>query len=109
LSILPRTTNHKKWQYPQQKKQKFKCKQCGKQFIENSTKKKISQETKNLIDQLLLAKISLAGIARSVGVSPTWLQNYVNNKYAQTPRKVKISEKAKGKLIIECDELWYAS
>lgn len=88
------------------RKQKFKCKQCGKQFVEHSTKKKISQETKNLIDKLLLEKISLAGIARSVGVSPTWLQNYVNNKYAQTPRKLKVSEKAKGKLIIECDELW---
>src|SRR6476469_3995123 len=83
------------------KKQKFKCKQCGKQFVENSTKKKISQETKNLIDQLLLDKISFDGILRSFGVSPTWRQNYVNKKYAKKHRKVKLSEKAKGKLIIE--------
>ncbi|MEG4444922.1 IS1 family transposase [Microcoleus sp. AT9_B5] len=90
------------------KKQKFKCKQCGKQFVAHPTKKYISdsEQTKILIARLLLEKISLAGMARSVGVSPCWLQKYVNNKYAQTPRQVKVSPKTKGKLAIECDELW---
>jgi len=34
-----------------------------------------------------------AGIARTVGVSKTWLQKYVNKKYAETPQFIKVSEK----------------
>ncbi|CAK0767453.1 hypothetical protein CCP3SC5AM1_500006 [Gammaproteobacteria bacterium] len=41
-----------------------------------------------MIDRLLLERISLAEIARVVCVSESWLQGYVNEKYAQTPRKV---------------------
>jgi hypothetical protein len=48
----------------------------------------ISDEKKALIDRLLLERISLAGIARSVGVSECWLQNYVNKKYAAVPREI---------------------
>jgi insertion element IS1 protein InsB len=40
------------------------------------------------------------------GVSWSWLQNYVNNKLAAVPRHIKVSEKSKGKLVIECDEMW---
>lgn len=54
----------------------------------------------------MLEKIPLAGIARAVLVSKTWLQKYVNNKYAQIPQEIKVSEKPKGKLTIECDEAW---
>lgn len=32
--------------------------------------------------------------------------HYINNKFAQVPRKIKVSDKPRGKLIIECDELW---
>ncbi len=38
--------------------------------------------------------------------SETWLQKYVNKKYTQIPQEVKVSEKPKGKLTIECDEAW---
>lgn len=34
-----------------------------------------------LVNLLLLEKISLAGIVRTVGVSASWLQNYVNKYY----------------------------
>ena len=30
----------------------------------------------------------------------------VNNKFAQIPRKINVPDKPRGKLIIECDELW---
>ncbi|CCI28467.1 hypothetical protein MICAG_4790002 [Microcystis aeruginosa PCC 9808] len=39
-------------------------------------------------------------------VSWSWLQNYVNNKLAAVPRQIKVSDKPKGKLVIECDEMW---
>ncbi|MEB3828480.1 IS1 family transposase [Phormidium sp. CCY1219] len=88
------------------KKQKYLCKECGRQFVELPQKKYISSEFKTLIDRLLLEKIPLAGIARALDVSYTWLQNYVNKKYEETPREIKVSEKQKGKSTIQCDELW---
>ena len=72
----------------------------------NPTKKKISSEKKNLIDLLLLERIAKKRIARIAKVSQTWLQDYVNKKYAETPRKIKVSGKPKGKCKIECDEMW---
>jgi transposase-like protein len=74
-------------------KQRFKCHECGRQFVEPPTNIIISQETKALIERLLLERISLAGIARVTQVSEKWLQDYVNGKYAQVPRGVKVSSK----------------
>jgi transposase-like protein len=62
-------------------KPKRQCKSCGRQFVINSSHKTISLQTKQLIDKLLLERISLRGIQRVTGVSWSWLQNYVNNKY----------------------------
>ncbi len=87
-------------------KPKYQCQNCQRQFIENPTNKIITKDTIELIDRLLLEKIPLAGIARAALVSETWLQKYVNNKYTQIPQEVKVSEKPKGKLTIECDEAW---
>ena len=64
------------------------------------------EEPKKLIDKLLLERIFLRGIARVTGVSWSWLQNYVNNKLASVPRQIKVSDKPKGKLVRECDEMW---
>jgi insertion element IS1 protein InsB len=85
-------------------KPKFACKDCGRQFVENPDNR-ISQEKRDLIDKLLLERISLAGIARVTGVSERWLQNYVNRKYQAVPRQVGV-KKPRGKLAIQCDELW---
>jgi len=72
----------------------------------NTTNKTVSDQTKQWIDQLLLERISWRVIARVTGVSWSWLQNYVNNKLATVPRQVKVSDKPKGKLVRECDEMW---
>jgi transposase-like protein len=48
--------------------QNYKCKQCGRQFVLNPKNKLIAQETKDLIDNLLLEKLPLAGIARVTSV-----------------------------------------
>ena len=86
-------------------KPKFKCQECGRQFVEDPKRQPISEETKALIDKLLLERISLAGIARVTGVSERWLQYYVNRIYEGTPRRVEI-KKTKGRLSIQCDERW---
>jgi len=86
--------------------QNHKCKACGRQFVEAPRQKIISEETKALIDKLLLEKIPLAGIARVCDVSETWLQDYGNRKYEAIPQQVNVSAKKKGRLTIQCDEMW---
>lgn len=72
-------------------KPKFACQDCGRQFVEKP-ENIIPQETRDLIDRLLLERISLAGIARVTGVSERWLQNYVNRKYEAVPRQVEVKK-----------------
>jgi transposase-like protein len=59
-------------------KQNFKCRDCGRQFVQDPQNKLITQATKTLIDKLLLEKIPLAGIARGAGVSEPWLQKVLS-------------------------------
>ena len=77
-------------------KQRYLCRQCGYQFVENPTNKRIDSETRELIDRLLLERISMADIARAVQVSEQWLQDYVNAKSAQTVTQAEVQPKKKG-------------
>ena len=87
-------------------KQKYKCKNCKRQFVLIPQKQAISDEKKALIARLLLERLSLAGIARATKVSVRWLQYHVNEKYKNVPRFVSVSKKKKGRLTLEGDELW---
>ncbi len=87
-------------------KPKHQCKSCGRQFVDNPTKTIVSSATKQLIDRLLLERISLRGIARVTLVCWSWLQGYVNQRLACTPRQIEVSARALGRLTIECDEMW---
>ena len=42
-------------------KQRLRCNECHRQFVENPQKIMISQQKRELIDRLLLERISLAG------------------------------------------------
>ena len=74
-------------------KQRFKCRACGRQFVEDPAKPPIAQSTRDLIDKLLLERLSLAAIVRVTGVSERWLQSYVNQKYYRTPKQVEVAPK----------------
>jgi len=87
-------------------KPKCQCKDCGRQFVLNPNNQSVSLDIKLLIDKLLLERIPLRGIARVTGVSFSWLQDYVNTKFSLIPRQINVSDKPKGKLSIECDEMW---
>lgn len=90
-------------------KQNFKCRQCGRQFVQDPQNKSIDQATKTLIDKLLLERISLAGIARVVGVSDPWLPSYVNAKYQNVPLQVKVQAKKRDawpSSVTRCGRLW---
>ena len=77
-------------------KQRYRCKSCGRPFVYGATNKRISTETRQQVDKLLLEKLSLAGIARVLDVSETWLQGYVNQKYANVEQRVQVEEKKGG-------------
>ncbi len=91
-------------------KQRFLGRECGRQFIQKPTKKVIENGVRELIDRLLLERVSLAGIARVAEVSESWLQRYVNaklcagkipgarlrEKYAGVARTVEVMPKKKG-------------
>ena len=76
--------------------QNNKCKNCDRQFVCHPRKKVIGEETKDLIDKLLLEKLPLAGIARITGVSERWLQTYVNKLYTSISKKVEVWLQKKG-------------
>ena len=71
-------------------KQNHRCNDCDRQFVKDPQNKVISNETKGLVDKLLLEKIPMAGIARVVEVSDVWLQGYVNQKYDEVPCQVNV-------------------
>jgi IS1 family transposase len=89
-------------------KQRFKCRDCGRQFVENPTRQPIDNATRELIDLLLLERLSLRAIVRVTGVSLRWLQYYVNQnqKYYQVPKNVEVTKKKPGRLTIQIDEMW---
>lgn len=66
-------------------KQNYRCKDCGRQFVADSTKRYISEEERAMIDRLLLERISLAGICRVMKVSQRWLLDYVSKLYERLP------------------------
>lgn len=69
---------------------KYACKECRRQFVEQPKQKRIADETKVLVDKLLLERVSLAGIVRVTGVSARWLQDYVNRKDEAQAQQVDI-------------------
>ncbi|NJL90459.1 MAG: IS1 family transposase, partial [Coleofasciculaceae cyanobacterium SM2_1_6] len=87
-------------------KPRFRCQECGRQFVENPSRQPIDEATRILVDKLLLERLALAAIARVTGVSKRWLQFYVNKKYAQITQEVEVTKKKTGKLIIQLDEMW---
>ena len=73
--------------------QNYKCGDCGRQFVENPKWRRLSDDTKAVIQRMLLEKILLAGIARNLHVSETWLQQYVNGYYATVSQQVQVEPK----------------
>ena len=74
-------------------KQRFKCTDCGRQFVDSPTRQPVAESTRELINKLLLERLSLAAIVRITGVSERWLQYYVNQKYYRTPKQVNVTKK----------------
>lgn len=52
----------------------------GKQLVP-LPQNKLSQQTKDLVKKLLMAKIRMAGMRGITSISDTWLEGYINAKY----------------------------
>lgn len=95
-------------------KQNHKCNPCQRQFVLEPANKRISAETKAIIDRLLLERLSLRGICRVTTVSLSWLMDYmdyIEKRYQQVPDHLNARVKPGGRIAIErykneCDELW---
>jgi hypothetical protein len=58
-------------------KQNHQCKDCGLQFVDCFEQDLVSDETRALIERLLLERLSLRGICRAVGVGLKWLLGFI--------------------------------
>ena len=87
-------------------KQNYKCRDCGRQFVENPQWRPKQKELKEDVERLLLEKIPLAGIARVLNISESGLQKQVNAHYEAVPQTLNVLPKRKTKLTVEMDELW---
>ena len=87
-------------------KQNYKCRDCGRQFVIDPAWKAMTSAQYDLIERLLLERVSLAGIARVLQISEDTVQRYVNAKAAVVPQQVEVSAKPKKRLTVQMDELW---
>jgi insertion element IS1 protein InsB len=98
------------------KKQRYKCKSCQRQFVEDGWKWFVSASTKSVIGRLLLERLSLQGICRACGVSMSWLMQLLGKLYESQPAdlNVKIEQQKQASqgrtylkmMKVEVDEMW---
>jgi IS1 family transposase len=97
-------------------RQRYRCKDCKRTFVEGGLDWFVAESKKPLIDRLLLERISLRGLCRVMDISLRWLLVYIRKKYAELPEDlnfradreiVEHGEKVYVQLIdCQADELW---
>ena len=66
-------------------KQNHQCKDCGRQFVDCLEQDLVLDETRSLIERLLLERLSLRGICRAVGVGLKWLLGFIVTQFEALP------------------------
>jgi insertion element IS1 protein InsB len=66
-------------------KQNYQCKDCGRQFVDCFAQDLVSDDTRALIERLLVERISLRGICRAVGVTLKWLLGFLVQCFEALP------------------------
>lgn len=97
-------------------KRRYKCKTCLKRYVEDGKDYFIDQEKINLINRLLLERLSLRGISRATPVSLCWLMSYIKKLYSNVSddlhfKAIMKTRREQGKYYIrliksELDEMW---
>ena len=92
-------------------KQNHQCKDCGRQFVDCFEQYLISDDTRQLIERLLLERLSLRGICRAVGVGLKWLLGFMANCFEALPDHLNVTpvscnqEVMIQRLEVEADEM----
>lgn len=86
-------------------KQNHRCRDCGRQSVNGSRKKTVSDFEKNIIEKLLTERISLRGICRVMNVSLTWLLLFFRRVTDEIPFDLGMINPEKGSLALEPDEM----
>ena len=99
-----------------QTKRRYKCKRCSKRYVEGGKDYFLDQDKIELIDRLLLERLSLRGICRAVKVSLCWLLSYIKRLYEKVPEDLHFkpmlkAQRERRKCYIrlvksELDEMW---
>ena len=79
-------------------KQNYRCLDCGRQFVRECYKKYINDDEQQLVERLLLERLSLRGICRGLGISLTWLLSFLAVLYKNLPDDLNVSVKGHGNL-----------
>jgi IS1 family transposase len=77
--------NYKKNGHIHNGKQNHQCKDCGRQFVDCFEQDLVSDETRELIERLLLERLSLRGICRAVKVGLKWLLGFIVTCFEALP------------------------
>jgi insertion element IS1 protein InsB len=92
-------------------KQNHQCKNCGRQFVQGFAQYRISDDTRALIERLLVERISLRGICRAVGVGLKWLLGFLVQCIEALPDHLHVQPVTchgnvlMGRLEVEADEM----
>jgi IS1 family transposase len=92
------------------RKQNYRCKGCGRQFVRDS--QRVDEAARALVKKLLLERLSLRGICRVAGVSLTWLLHFIATLYEQLPDDLCVAANSPDRRVrllrleAEVDELW---
>ena len=62
-------------------KPSFRCRGCGRRFVQAPAKGPETDGQKALVERLLAERMSLRAIARATGRARSWLQAFVNHLY----------------------------
>jgi insertion element IS1 protein InsB len=93
-------------------KQNHQCKDCGRQFVVDTTHRVIDQEHRIVVERLLCEQISLPGICCAIGVSIRWLMDFLVARLAAAPEHLHMQPVTVSRYVLmgclegETDELW---
>jgi hypothetical protein len=93
-------------------KQNHRCKLCGRAFVLVPENYVITEEQRALIARLLIERISLRGICRTVGVGLQWLLQFMVEWFQAAPEHLYAEAPSGAPVVVlqrleaELDELW---
>src|SRR5918995_3591944 len=97
---------HKKNGHIHNGKQNHQCHNCGRQFVDCFEQYLVSDETRDLIERLLLERLSLRGICRAVKVNLKWLLGFIVTCFEALPDHLNVKPiTANADVMIQCLEV----